>query len=288
MQNQLSGPLDSYEHLVEALHEQDMPPEEIAELAPLLLRLVEWQAPVPSPADSMQLYNRLQHAMPRTSPVREALQAHWSNPHNAFFNMLEIVRAQVSIFRLPFWIASIAITLVGVLAVIAISGPNQAFPLYALGPLLACLSTMTAFRAEDLQVMEFEMVCPPSLLQLTIARLVLVLSYSTGLGLLLSLLCWMIGSGDVLTLTLAWLMPLLLVAGLALLLSLRWSIRTAAALAYGVWLTLLIVSITARSYGYPAPLLTTGGIVLAGLVGLVLLLIAAFSLRSTPTRLLPY
>jgi hypothetical protein len=140
--------------------------------------------------------------------------------------------------------------------------------------------------AED--IVQFEMVCPPPLLQLTIARLVLVLSYSTGLGLLLSLLCWMIGSGDVLTLTLAWLMPLMLVAGLALLLSLRWSIRTAAALAYGVWLTLLIVSITVRSHGHPAPLLTTGGIVLAGLVGLVLLLIAAFSLRSTTTRLLPY
>jgi hypothetical protein len=288
MQNQPSWPLDSYEHLVEALHEQDMPPEEIVELAPQLLRLVEWQTPIPSPAGSMQLYNRLLHALPRTSPVRQALQAQWSKPHNALLNMLAIVRAQVNILRLSFWIASIAITLVGILAVIASSGPNQAIPLYALGPLLACLSTMTAFRAADLQVMEFELVCPPSVLQLTIARLVLVLSYDIALGLLLSLLFWMIGSGDVLTLTLAWLMPLLLVAGLTLLLSLRWGIRTAAALAYGGWLILLILNITARSEGHPAPLLSTEGIVLAGLVGLALLLIAAFSLRATTARLLPY
>jgi hypothetical protein len=288
MQNQPTWPLDSYEHLVEALHEQDMPPEEIAELSPQLLRLVEWQAPIPSPAGSMQLYNRLLHALPRTSPVRQTLQAQWSKPHNALLNMLAIVRAQVSILRLSFWIASVAITLVGVLAVIASSGPNQAIPLYALGPLLACLSTMTAFRAAGLQVMEFELVCPPSLLQLTIARLVLVLSYDIALGLLLSLLFWMIGSGDVLTLTLAWLMPLLLVVGLALLLSLRWGIRTAAALAYGGWLILLILNITARSQGHPAPLLSTEGIVLAGLVGLALLLIAAFSLRATTARLLPY
>lgn len=288
MQNQPSWPLDSHEHLVEALHEQDMPPDEIAELAPLLLRLAEWQAPIPSPADTLQVYNRLQHAIPRTSLVREALQGQWSKPHNAFFNMLTMVRAQVSILRLSFWIVSIFITLVGVLAVIGSSGPNQAIPLYALGPLLACLSTMTAFRAADLQVMEFELVCPPSLLQLTIARLVLVLSYDIALGLLLSLLLRIVGFGDILTLTLAWLMPLLLVAGLALLLSLRWSIRTAATLAYGVWLTLLILSLAAKVQEYPAPLLTTGGVALAGLVGLVLLLIAAFSLRSTTTRLLPY
>ncbi|HEX4208044.1 MAG TPA: hypothetical protein VHZ51_28345 [Ktedonobacteraceae bacterium] len=43
-------------------------------------------------------------------------------------------------------------------------------------------------------------------------------------------------------LTLSWFTPLLLVAGLALLLSLRLSIRVAASLAYGSWLALLAIS----------------------------------------------
>jgi hypothetical protein len=156
--------------------------------------------------------------------------------------------------------------------------------LRAFGPLLAYLSTVSAFRAADLQVLEFELVCPPSLLQLTIARLVIVLSYDVGLGLLLSLFFWIGRSAGVLNLTLSWLMPLLLVAGLALFLSLWMKVRIAALLAYSGWLIALLVSVTVRAAGHAAPLLSLSGAVVTGLVGLALLVIATFCLAKLKVK----
>jgi hypothetical protein len=284
MRNQPGWPLDSSEHMFEALGEQGMVPEEAIELAPLLLKLAEWQAPVPSSADTQQLLSGLQRFMPRVSPVRQAVQARWTKPHNAFINMLALVRAQVSILHVSFWLASLVITLLGAIVVFGSAAVAHDVFLRAFGPLLAYLSTVSAFRAADLQVLEFELVCPPSLLQLSIARLVIVLSYDVGLGLLLSLFFWLGRSADVLNLTLSWLMPLLLVAGLALLLSLWMNVRAAALLAYSGWLAALIVSVVVQAAGYPAPLLSMSGTVIIGLIGLVLLLIAMLCIAKLKVK----
>lgn len=284
MRNQPSWPLDSSEHMLEALSEQDVMPEEAMELAPLLLRLAKWQAPVPSSVDTQQLLSSLQGFMPRVSPVRQAVQARWTRPRSAFINMLALVRAQVSILHVSFWLASLVITLLGAVVVFGSVAAAQDVLLRALGPLLAYLSTVSAFRAADLQALEFELVCPPSLLQLTIVRLVIVLGYDVGLGLLLSLFFWIDRSVAVLNLTLSWLMPLLLVAGLALLLSLWMKVRAAALLAYSGWLAALIVSVAMRAAGYSAPLLSLSGAVVSGLIGLVLLAIATLCLAKLKVK----
>jgi hypothetical protein len=287
MRNQPSWPLDSSEHVLEALGEQGMMPEEAMELAPLLLRLAQWQAPVPSSADTQQLLSSLQRSMPRVSPVRQAVQVRWTRPRSAFVNTLALVRAQVSILHVSFWLASLVITLLGAVVVFGSVVAAHDVLLRAFGPLLAYLSTVSAFRAADLRVLEFELVCPPSLLQLTIARLVIVLSYDVGLGLLLSLFFWIGRSGDILNLTLSWLMPLLLVAGLALLLSLWMKVRSAALLAYSGWLAALVVSVAGRAAGYAAPLLSLGGAVATGLIGLVLLVVATLCLAKLKVKRVP-
>lgn len=130
-----------------------------------------------------------------------------------------------------------------------------------------------------------ELVCLPSPLQLTIARLMVVLGYDVGLSLALSLLLWAGGSGQMLTLTLAWFMPLLLVAGLALLLSLRLSIQDAASLAYGSWLAFLALSAVSN---LQALLLTPGLLVLPGCIGLVGLALALLRIHADLHRLLPH
>jgi hypothetical protein len=284
MRNQPSWPLDSSEHMLEALDEQGIMAEEAIELAPLLLRLAEWQAPVPSSADTQQLLSSLQGSMPRISPVRQAVQERWTRPRPAFVNMLALVRAQVSILHVSFWLASLVITLLGAVVVFGSVAAAHDVLLRAFGPLLAYLSTVSAFRAADLQVLEFELVCPPSLLQLTVARLVIVLSYDVGLGLLLSLFFWIGRSSDILNLTLSWLMPLLLVAGLALLLSLWMKVRSAALLAYSGWLAALVVSVAGRAAGYAAPLLSLSGAVATGLIGLVLLVVATLCLAKLKVK----
>jgi len=198
----------------------------------------------------------------------------------------------VSLFGLGFWLVSALITLVGVGAVVVLSNvvPDQALALQALvlrisGPLLAFLGTIVAFRGRGARVLELELVCLPSPLQLAIARLVIVLGYDVGLSLALSLLLWAGGSSQVLALTLSWFTPLLLVAGLALLLSLRLSIQVAASLAYGSWLALLTISTISNLQSL---LLAPALLVLPGCIGLAGLSIGLLCLHADMHRLLPH
>ena len=286
---QSSWPFERPEQLTDALREQGATPEECADLLPALLRLSEWQAPQPEPADTRRLLARLATELPALSPVRQAIREH--RQHRVAF-LLATARAQVSLFGLGFWLVSALITLVGVGAVAVLRNvvPDQALVLQALvlrisGPLLALLGTIVAFRGRGARVLELELVCLPSPLQLAIARLVIVLGYDVGLSLALSLLLWAGGSGQVLALTLSWFTPLLLVAGLALLLSLRLSIQVAASLAYGSWLALLSMSTITNLQSL---LLAPALLVLPGCIGLAGLSIALLRLHADMHRLLPH
>ncbi len=121
-------------------------------------------------------------------------------------------------------------------------------------------------------------------MQLALARLVIVLGYDVGLGLALSLALWAGGAAQVLALTLSWLMPLLLVAGLALLLSLRLSIQAAASVAYGSWLAVLAINVTTNLQLLPLTPLSES---LLGGIGVALLAIALLRLQPGMHRLLP-
>jgi hypothetical protein len=294
---QSSWPFERPEQLAELLREQGATPEECADLLPTLQRLSEWQAPQPSPADTRRLLSRLTPELPAHSPVRQAIREH---RQQRVFWLLATARAQVSLFGLGYWLVSALITLVGagvVLNVVsghALAGARgvlsnallvQTLVLGVSGPLLAFLGTIVAFRGRGARTLELELVCLPSPLQLALARLVIVLGYDVGLSLALSLALWAGGSGQVLTLTFSWLMPLLLVAGLALLLSLRLSIQAAASLAYGSWLAFLASSVISP---LQALLLTPGLSVLLGCFGLAGLAIALLRIHTSMHRLLPY
>ncbi len=278
---QSSWPFERPEQLTDALREQGASPEECADLLPALRRLSEWQAPQPEPADTQRLLAMLSRALPAFSPVRQAIRSH---RRHRISLLLATARAQVSLFGLGFWLVSALVTLVGAAVVLSNVLPNQEVVLRASGPGLSYLGTIVAFRGREARVLELELVCLPSPLQLALARLVLVLGYDVGLSLALSLLLWAGGSGDVLALAFSWFMPLLLVAGLALLLSLRLSVQAAASLAYGSWLAVLAIStISPLQVLLFAPAL----LVLPGCIGLALLAIALLCLHTTMPRLLP-
>jgi hypothetical protein len=279
---QSSWPFERPEQLIDALREQGATPEECADLLPAVRRLSEWQAPQPSPADTLRLLARLTNELPARSPVRQAIRSH--RQHRIAL-LLATARAQVSLFGLGFWLVSALVTLLGAVVVLSNVLPNQEVVLRASGPLLAYLGTIVAFRGRGARVLELELVCLPSPLQLALARLVIVLGYDVGLGLALSLALWAGDSGQVLALTLAWLMPLLLVAGLALLLSLRLSVQAAASLAYGSWLAFLAISTISNLQAF---LLAPALIVLPGCIGLALVAIALLRMHITMHRLLPH
>ena len=274
------------EQLADALREQGATPEEIDDVLPALSRLSEWQSPQPSPADTQRLLARLMPQVPVLSPVRQAIRAHRQRQGTSLSWLLETAHTQVSLFGWAFWLVSALITLLG--AGVVLSAPLQPDRgealLRAIGPFLAYLGTTIAFRGTGARVLEFELVCLPSPLQLAVARLVIVLGYDLGLGLALGLALWAGGTAQMLALLLSWFMPLLLVAGLALLLSLRLSIQTAAALAYGSWLAVLALDTISPLQALP---LTSLSDVLLGGIGLALLAIALLRLHINMHRLLP-
>ena len=235
-----------------------------------------------SPADTRRLLARLAPELPAPSPVRQAIREH--RQHRGAF-LLATARAQVSLFGPGFWLVSALVTLVGVGIVLSKVLPDQELVLRLSGPLLAYLGTIVAFRGRGAKALELELVCLPSPLQLALARLVIVLGYDVGLGLALGLALWAGGTEQVLALTLSWLMPLLLVAGLALLLSLRLSVQAAASLAYGSWLAFLAISTISP---LQTLLLTPALLVLPGCIGVALLAIALLRLHTDMHRLLPH
>ncbi|SRR5579883_631141 len=283
-----SWPLDSADHLADALREQGETPEEAADLASALLSLTTWQAPQPTAADTGRLLARLMPALPSLSPVRQAIRARRMSQRGRLAALLETARTQVSIFHPAFWLLSAAVMLAGAAAMLSSASVDQSLLLRAIGPFLAYLGTTTAFRGVNLRVLEFELACPASPVQLALARLVIVLGYDFGLGLALSLALWAQDKASFLMLTLYWLMPLLLVAGLALLLSLRLPVQTAAAISYGGWLALLMLDSTGALVGHSLfILLSVQGEMVISLLGLALLVIALLRIHAATHCLLP-
>jgi len=287
--NSPSWPLDSADHLAAALREDGLSEDEIAATAAALLPLAHWTVPAPTPDETRQLVERLLPQVPRpASPVRGALRARPAGLAGEFWLVLKLVRTQVNILAPSFWLASALVVALGGLLVAAAPNLSRSLVLQVVGPLLAYISTASAFRAGGLHMLEFELACPPSPRQLTLARLGLVLSYDLGLGLLLNLLLWPQSGSAFWLLTLHWLAPLLLAAGLTLLLSLRLPIGQAAALTYTGWLVALALALI-NSNGVQSPIspIPAGAEVALGAAGLVLLAIMLLALPRAVPGMLP-
>lgn len=281
-------PFERPESLAGMLREQGIAPDELDDLLPVARRLAEWQIPPATPAESQRLLMRLAPQVLGQSAVRQAAYARSQRPGAGVSWLLATARAQVSLFGLAFWLVSALVTLLGAVATlsnVSATLSTQQLLLRASGPLLAYLGTVIAFRGTSEHVLELELACLPSPAQVTVARLVIVLGYDVGLGLALGLALWVGGVGQALALTLSWLMPLLLVAGLALLLSLRLSVQAAAAVAYGSWLTFLAFGVIANFQALPLMSMID---ILAGGVGVALLIVALLRLQTDMPRLLPH
>jgi hypothetical protein len=290
-----SWPLDTREHLAAALREQDASPAEIDAWAPIAQRLTDWPAHAITPADTQRLLAVLTPLLPQRSAVRHAVREHYARQRRSSTWLLDTARVQVGILRPTFWLASATVTLLGVYLELASWGSNSALFLHALGPLLAYLGISAAFRSAGLRTVECELACPPSPIQLALARIVLVLGYDVALGLCLSIVGWLRAThsgASFLAITLHWLMPLLLVAGLALVLSLRLRAAVAAGLAYSCWLAAIALYYSLfdgelhLSAGM-TPAIPSGVELTLGLAGLALLTIGILRFRASVPRLLP-
>lgn len=277
------------QHLVDLLREQGEPEADIPDLEETLTRLAAWEAPMPTAIETQRLLARLMPLVPAPSPVRRALRGTQPQSSGELSVLLETARAQVSLLRLPFWAASAAITLLGIWAVFVLPPAAHTLVLHALGPLLAALGVAAAFRSAGAGTLEVELACPASPVQLTLARLLVVLGYDAGLTLLLGL--WLgVGLGiPLVSLASAWFAPLLLVAGVALALTLRLPAALAASLAYAGWLGVLLASQIGMGWLHPLPTLTqTLDTPLVAVIGLALLVLVTLRSQQTFPAQLPH
>jgi hypothetical protein len=258
----------NHDELVEALQELGAAPAEREAWVPMVRRLTEWPERRITPADKERLMSVLGQVMPQRSAVSQAIRQRLGS-RNRLVALLATAHTQVGFLRPRFWVLSLVIVLLGVIIELSTQNVAAVSWLRALAPLLAYLSVASAFRSVGLRTLEWELACPPSALQLIVARLVVVLGYDASLGLLLSLAGWAHGNGSFLVVTFYWLVPLLLVAGLALVLSEWIPVQLAAALAYCSWLALLFLG-----FGYLNILLSFNSEIFLGLMGLVMLIIA--------------
>lgn len=287
MNSYKSQPLDSAEELAKALHEQGLSPEEAAELAPELMLLKRWSAPVPTRAETEQLIEHLMPYIPAVSPVRRALRERRRSLWDDFAWMVELARIQVSILRPSFWLLSVLVALLGALLLVPRTTSHDALVLLALGPLWSYLSALSVFRSAELNVLELELACPPSPRQLMIARLAVVLGYDVLLGMGLSGLLFTQGEARLLTFTSYWLAPLFLVAGVTLLLSLRMPVTRAASIAYGGWLVILMMLWLYSESDLSATFTLERDLMLAA-AGMACLALAVYRLGRATPRLLPH
>jgi hypothetical protein len=198
----------------------------------------------------------------------------------------------VRVLRPAFWLVSACIALAGLSFELASVPLDRVLLIRALSPLLVYLGITSALRGVHLHTLESELGCPNSVVQLTVARIVVVLGFDVALGLLLSIPVWLGGSDSALAVTLYWLAPLLLVAGLALVLSLYLDVKIAAGIAYAVWIGGLMLayagSLAASQVGAHLPgipgLVTEMAL---GVVGLGLLVAGVLRAPKAVGSLLP-
>jgi hypothetical protein len=301
MSTHCQWPLDNREGLDASLREQGALPDEIDAWAPVVQQLADWPERRIVPADTSRLLAALAPLVPHHSVVRQAVRAHFARQRSAIAWLLEMARVQVSILRPSFWLVSVAVTLLGAYVELAPWDADSVLIVRAITPLLAFLGITAMFRGPGLRTLECEIACPPTALQLAIARLVVVLGYDIVLGQCLGLALWLHGPRDAqgglsfLALTLHWLVPLLLVSGLALVLSLRFPAAVASGIAYACWLTglSLFYSIADATAGagmhIPSvpPTLPLAVEISLGLAGIALLALGALCFPTSVSRMLP-
>ena len=258
------------EQLRAALRELEESEESIETLLPILQHM-DQTAVLLNPLAAEKLLKKLLPLLPSPHSVRRIIAQRHTSPWFRLYYFLEVALSQVNLFRLDFWLLSAGITLLGGFLTLGSAALSTVTSLWLVSPILAVLGVYSGFQSSMYRVEELENACPISPLRLALARLLIILGYD---GLLLGglslVLARLTGSGLFGGLIIHWLAPLVLVTGLSLVASLRFSLRVALTLAYAVWMTFVSLSTSGLAFVSPQPL--EGSLLLMGLACLAIAL----------------
>ncbi len=211
---------------------------ELGDLESLLARLAADVAPEPRPDETARL---LDHLRPLVA-ARAATLPEWSQPRQGLATWLALARAQAWLADATFWWACAGVLLLGLLAGLLGTAGTLALTVVCLSPALAAAGVAYVFRPATRTIWEWERCCPVRPLELLYVRLGLIVASNIAVaGLILSvvsaetpgLLLW--------RLILAWLGPLLGLAGLALYISVRWGSLAGVAAPLTIWAALIVL-----------------------------------------------
>jgi hypothetical protein len=217
-------------HIKDILEEIETLPEEFEESAKALQMLERFIAP---PASQGMIEKTLQRIQ------REASEEASSQERpNIFKRILSVAVSQVESSSYSFWFITVLLFLGGNLLMPQIHiGKSDISSIALFAPLIAVFSIFYSLRSIYYDVFEFELACPVTPLQLTLGRLLVVLSYNILLNTATSLL--LVWRQDIaLTfweLVITWLAPLTFFIGLTFILCIYFGNILGTILALGIW-----------------------------------------------------
>lgn len=210
---------------------------ELGDLDPLLTALAADEAPQPSPGETTRLLAQLRPLVAaRATPLPE-----WLEPQETGVRAwLRLAWSQTSLLETPFWYASGGMIVLGLLLGVAGGGGLLALMFLFLSPVLAAAGVAYAFRPATRTLWELEQAAPIRPLELLYARLALIFAGNVALACAVLSVVWMGVPGLVVwRLIVAWLGPMLFLAGTALYTSVRWGSVAGIAVPLSIWAGLI-------------------------------------------------
>jgi hypothetical protein len=221
---------DDVERLTEGLDEAQR--EELGDLAGLARSLAGYDAPEPGSRDRARLLAALEPHLPAPVGAQPRRARGW----------LSLIRSQAALLQPPFWWAGGVVLLLGLIVALLERDGLLALAFVLLTPVLAAAGVAYTFRPETRTLWELERLTPVNPLELLYARLALALAFDALLSLALLAVLWLQVPQLVLwRLLLAWLGPMLALAGVALYATVRWGPTPGAVLPLGLWGAFVLV-----------------------------------------------
>lgn len=209
---------------------------ELGDLEPLLRRLADDVAPAPRQEETARLLEQL-----RPLVAARATPPEWSRPDQYSLRAWpRLAWAQTALLDTAFWWACGGVLALGLLVGLIGHGGWLALAFIFLSPVLAAAGVGYMFRPAARTIWELEQVCPIRPLELLYTRLALIFACNMAFAIMALSVVWAETPGLILwRLILAWLGPLLGLAGVALYASVRWGSFAGIAAPLTLWAGLI-------------------------------------------------
>lgn len=194
--------------------------EEAERLLPMVHRLQQWHAPLPTSQDTIRLLETLASELPMRNTQRASRVA----PSSFYLrHSVLLLRAQLRVVRNEIWAASGLVMVLGALVTLATYGPGapvESLPFVLIAPVVAAVGVTFLYGAPNDPAIEVELATPVSSRTILLARLALLYGFNLALGLAASgVLAALLPDLSLWPLVMTWLAPMAFLSALTFLLN---------------------------------------------------------------------